>query len=245
MAKLVWDKSGERFYETGVDRGVLYVQDEEGAYPTGVAWNGLTAVNESPSGAEATALYADNIKYLNLLSAEEFSCTIEAYTYPAEFEACDGSASVSEGVTIGQQARKTFGLSYRTAVGNDIEGSDHGYKIHLVYGCFAAPSEKGYSTINDSPEAITFSWEVSTTPVNVTGFKPTATMVIDSRKVSEAALKAIEDALYGDDSAGAAKLPLPDEIVALVKSADASMMSVQSSQASNSKTTASTPKTQA
>jgi hypothetical protein len=165
MAKLVWDKSGERHFETGVNQGVLYPQDVAGAYPKGVAWNGLTAVTESPSGAEATAVYADNTKYLNLISAEDFGATIEAYTYPDEFGACDGSAELTAGVKAGQQGRKAFGLCYRTAIGNDIEGNDHGYKLHMIYGAMAAPSEKAYQTINDSPEAITFSWEVSTTPV--------------------------------------------------------------------------------
>ena len=172
MTKIVWDKTGERFYETGVSKGVLYVQSAEGTYPKGVAWNGLTAVTESPSGAEATPLYADDTKYLNLMSTEEFGATIEAYTYPDEFAQCDGSAELAAGVTIGQQPRKTFGMCYRTALGNDVDGNNHGYKLHIIYGALAAPSEKGYTTINDSPEAITFSWEVSTTPVNVTGFKP-------------------------------------------------------------------------
>ena len=214
MSKLVWDKTGERFYETGVKQGVLYVQ-EAGAYPMGVAWNGLTAVTESPSGAEATALYADDIKYLNLMSAEEFGATIEAYTYPKEFEACDGSAAIANGVSIGQQARKTFGLCYRTALGNDTDGSDYGYKLHLIYGAMAAPSEKAYATINDSPEAITFSWELTTTPVNVTGHKPTASITIDSTKADAEKLKALEDILYGTESEEA-RLPLPDEIAELM-----------------------------
>lgn len=216
MAKLVWDQSGQRFYETGVSNGVLYVQDESGAYPAGVAWNGLTAVTESPSGAEATPLYADDIKYLELLSAEEFGATIEAYTYPEEFEACDGSAEIASGVVIGQQARKAFGLCYKTVVGNDVKGNDLGYKIHLIYGCKAAPSEKAYQTINDSPEAITFSWEVTTTPVNVEGFKPTSTLVIDSTKVDAEKLAAIEAKLFGSASEEA-MLPLPDEIVDMMK----------------------------
>jgi len=215
MAKIVWDQTGERLYETGVKNGVLYVQ-EGGVYPKGVAWNGLTAVTESPSGAEATPLYADDIKYLNLMSTEEFGATIEAYTYPDEFAQCDGSASLADGVYIGQQARKTFGLCYRTVVGNDVDSNDHGYKLHLIYGALAAPSEKAYATINDSPEAITFSWEVTTTPVNVAGFKPTATVVIDSTKVDAAKLKALEDMLYGTESEEA-KLPLPDEIATLMK----------------------------
>lgn len=214
MSKIVWDQTGERLYETGVKYGVLYVQ-EAGAYPKGVAWNGLTAVTESPSGAEATPLYADDIKYLNLMSAEEFGATIEAYTYPPEFEVCDGSASIATGVSIGQQARKTFGMCYRTTVGNDVDGSDHGYKLHLIYGALAAPSEKAYATINDSPEAITFSWEVTTTPVNVTGHKPTASVVIDSTKVDEGKMAALEAVLYGTESEEA-RLPLPDEIVTLI-----------------------------
>ena len=218
MAKLVWDQSGQRFYETGVKMGVLYVQDSSGAYPKGVAWNGLTAVNEAPSGAEATPLYADDIKYLNLRSAEEFGATIEAYTYPEEFEACDGSAELAPGVKIGQQARNAFGLCYRTVVGNDIAGNDFGYKLHIIYGATAAPSEKAYATINDSPEAITFSWEVSCTPVEVAGFKPTASLVIDSTKVEKEKLAALEAKLYGDESTEA-MLPLPAEIAAIFKEA--------------------------
>lgn len=216
MAKLVFDESGKRFYETGVSKGVLYVQDASGAYPQGVAWNGLTAVNEAPSGAEATPLYADDIKYLELRSAEEFGATIEAYTYPDEFEACDGSAELAEGVVIGQQARKAFGLCYRTIVGNDVQGNDFGYKLHLIYGATAAPSEKAYATVNDSPEAVTFSWEVTCTPVEVEGFKPTATVVIDSRKVDPEKLAALEAKLYGDESTEA-QLPLPAEIAAMFK----------------------------
>ena len=215
MAKLVWDESGKRIYETGVRNGVLYLQDTQGAYTKGVAWNGLTAVTESPSGAEPTALYADDIKYLELFSAEEFGATIEAYTYPAEFEKCDGSASLGVGVTIGQQDRATFGLCYRTVLGNDVKGSEFGYKLHLIYGAKAKPSEKGYQTINDSPEAITFSWEVSTTPVNVAGFKPTACVTIDSTKIAPDKLTQIEALLYGGE-ATEAKLPLPDEIAAIV-----------------------------
>ena len=216
MAKLVWDEVGKRTYETGVDKGVLYVQDAEGAYGKGVAWNGLTAVNESPSGAEPTPLYADNIKYLELTSKEEYGATIEAYTYPDEFEACDGSAEIGEGVVIGQQSRKVFGLCYRTVKGNDVKNNDYGYKIHLVYGCKAKPAQKNYQTINDSPEAITFSWEVSTTPVEVEGFKATATVTIDSTKVTAEKLKAIEEALYGTESVEP-KLLLPNEILAIVK----------------------------
>ena len=214
MAKLVWDQSGDRIYETGVKNGVLYVQ-EGGAYPKGVAWNGLTAVTESPSGAEASPLYADDIKYLNLMSAEEFGATIEAYTYPDEFMACDGSASLVEGVYLGQQTRKTFGMCYRTVIGNDVDLNDHGYKLHLIYGALAAPSEKAYATINDSPEAITFSWEITTTPVNVNGFKPTASVTIDSTKVDKSKLEALEAVLYGSESEEA-RLPLPDEIATLM-----------------------------
>ena len=215
MPKIVWDKTGERFYETGVDRGVLYPQDNTGAYPEGVAWNGLTAVTESPSGAEPTPLYADNIKYLNLMSAEEFEATIEAYTYPDEFAACDGSAELTPGVRIGQQDRSAFGLSYRTLVGNDTDGESHGYKIHLIYGALAAPSDKGYQTINDTPDAITFSWSISTTPVPVEGFKPTASLEIDSRTVESAKLKALEDILYGTVE-GEARLPLPNEVLTIL-----------------------------
>lgn len=217
MAKLVWDKTGERLYEIGVKYGVLYVQ-EGTEYPKGVVWNGLTAVTESPSGAEATALYADDIKYLNLVSTEEFGATIEAYTYPEEFEACNGSVAADEGVYLGQQSRKTFGLCYRTAIGNDTDNTEHGYKLHLIYGALASPSEKAYTTINDSPEAITFSWEVTTTPVNVTGYKPTASITIDSTKVNAAKLAALEKILYGDDTEDStARLPLPDEVIATLK----------------------------
>ena len=219
MAKLVWDKSGERLYETGVKQGVLYVQDTAGTYPKGVAWNGLTAVTETPSGAEATALYADDIKYLNLVSAEELGGTIEAYMYPDEFAECDGSVALTPGMYIGQQDRKTFGLCYRTTLGNDTDSNNHGYKLHLIYGALAAPSEKAYATINDSPEAITFSWEVSTTPVSVTGFKPTSQITIDSTKVDKLKLTSLEDILYGKDGdEGAAtepRLPLPDEVATL------------------------------
>lgn len=211
MSKIVWDQTGERLYETGVKRGVLYVQDSGGTYPKGVAWNGLTAVTESPSGAEATPLYADDIKYLNLISTEELGGTIEAYTYPDEFAECDGSASIATGVYIGQQPRKTFGMCYTTTVGNDVDSNAHGYKLHLIYGALASPSEKAYSTINDSPEAITFSWEFSTTPVNVTGFKPAANIVIDSTKVTPEKLAALEKILYGDTEVEP-RLPLPDEV---------------------------------
>ena len=212
--KLSWDKSGERFYETGVKNGVLYVQNA-GAYPKGVAWNGLTAVTESPSGAEATPLYADDIKYLELTSEEEFGGTIEAYTYPDEFAECDGSAELAQGVKIGQQKRKAFGLVYKTTLGNDEEGNDHGYKLHLVYGCKAAPSEKAYATINDSPEAITFSWEFTTTPVAVAGHKPTAHIEIDSTKADPTCLTALEAKLFGTQSEDP-QLPLPDEVKTLM-----------------------------
>ena len=211
MSKIVWDQTGERLYETGVKQGVLYVQDTGGTYPKGVAWNGLTAVTESPSGAEATPLYADDIKYLNLISTEELGGTIEAYTYPDEFAECDGSASIATGVYIGQQPRKTFGMCYTTTVGNDVDSNAHGYKLHLIYGALASPSEKAYSTINDSPEAITFSWEFSTTPVNVTGFKPTANIVIDSTKATPEKLAALEKILYGDTDVEP-RLPLPNEV---------------------------------
>lgn len=216
MAKLVWDETGKRFYETGVKNGVLFVQETSGAYGKGVAWNGLTAVTESPSGAEATPLYADDIKYLELRSAEEFGATIEAYTYPEEFEACDGSASLGKGVTIGQQDRKPFGMCYKTVVGNDVARNALGYKLHIIYGATAAPSEKAYATINDSPEAITFSWEVTTTPVEVAGFKPTSTIVIDSTKADPVKLKALEDKLFGTESEEST-LPLPSEIAGMFK----------------------------
>lgn len=219
-----WDKTGEHLYETGVDRGVLYVMDANGAYPEGVAWNGLTGVTESPSGAEANAIYADNIKYLNLFSAEEFGATVEAYTYPDEFALCDGSAALGTGIMIGQQPRKTFGLCYRTVVGNDVAGESFGYKLHIIYGAMASPSEKAYQTINDSPEAITFSWELNTTPVNVAGHKPTATLVIDSTKTTSGKMTAIEQVLYGTPASGsaeavAARLPLPDEIASIMNAA--------------------------
>jgi hypothetical protein len=217
MPALTWDEIGERFYETGVDHGVLYIPDVSGEYATGVAWNGLTSVTETPSGAEPTAQYADNIKYLNLFSAEEFGCTIEAFTYPDEFAQFDGLATPEPGVTLGQQPRKTFGLSYRTRIGNDLEGDAHGYKIHLVYGCQASPSEKAYNTINDSPEAITFSWEVSTTPAPVTGHNPTSLIVIDSRTVDPTDLAAFELVLYGD-VATTASLPTPDEVITALAS---------------------------
>ena len=215
MSALIWDQDGQRLYETGVDRGVCYPMNDQGVYTPGVAWNGLSAVNEKPSGAEASAVYADNIKYLNLMSAEEFGAGIEAYTYPDEFAECDGSAEIATGVYIGQQPRKKFGLSYRTVLGNDVKSNEYGYKLHLVYGCMAQPSEKGYSTINDSPEAITFSWELTTTPVSVTGFKPTAIITIDSTKTTKAKLEALEAILYGGETANA-RLPLPDEVMTLM-----------------------------
>lgn len=221
--KLVWDKTGERYYETGVKQGVIYPQATGGTYLKGVAWNGLSAVTESPSGAEANPVYADDIKYLNLMSNEEFGATIEAYTYPDEFAQCDGSAEIATGVTIGQQTRKPFGLSYKTTLGNDTEGNDYGYKLHLIYGALAAPSEKAYATINDSPEAITFSWEVTTTPVSVSGFKPTAQLTIDSTKVDSKKLAALEEILYGKDATEPEggngvdpSLPLPDEVAELM-----------------------------
>ena len=219
MSKIVWDKTGEHFYETGVKKGVLYIPTA-GVYSKGVAWNGLTAVTESPSGAEATPLYADDIKYLNLLSAEEFGGTIEAYTYPDEFMECDGSASLAKGVYIGQQKRSTFGLCYRTVLGNDVDNNDYGYKLHLVYGALAAPSEKGYSSINDDPEAITLSWEFTTTPVTVAGHKPTASITIDSTKVDAEKLAALETILYASEEKEA-RLPLPDEIATLMGKAAA------------------------
>jgi hypothetical protein len=218
MPRLEWDKVGERFFETGVDRGVLYIPTDAGVYSTGVPWNGLTSVTETPSGAESSPQYADNIKYLNLISAEEFGATIEAFTYPAEFAQFDGSVVIGAGVSIGQQNRRVFGLSYRTRVGNDLVGTDLGYKLHLVYGCQAAPSERGYATINDSPEALAFSWELSTTPVSVTGYKPTSLITIDSTKVDAAALTTLEDALWGA-TAGTARLPLPDEVIAMFPAA--------------------------
>lgn len=212
---LVWDAAGKRFYETGVKKGVLYVQNSNGTYPKGVAWNGLTGVTESPSGAEANAIYADDMKYLNLYSAEEFGATIEAYTYPDEFAECDGSAELTTGVTIGQQNRKAFGMCYRTVLGNDVTGEDYGYKLHIIYGAMASPSEKAYATVNDSPEAITFSWEVTTTPVNVAGMKPTASLVIDSTKADLSKLSALEAILYGSENTDP-RLPLPDEIKTLM-----------------------------
>lgn len=214
MAALVWDLVGDRFYETGIDHGVLYIPDATGVYAEGVAWNGLVSVTESPTGAEATAQYADNIKYLNLISVEEFGATIEAFTYPPEWAEFDGLAVPDPGVFVGQQPRKMFGLSYRTKVGNDIEGDSYGYKLHLVYGAQASPSEKAYNTINDSPEAITFSWEISTTPAPVTGYAPTSLIVIDSGIVDPAKLTALEAELYG--GVASANLPSPDEVLAMM-----------------------------
>ena len=214
MAKIVWDEVGSRLFETGVKNGVLYVQNDEGGYDAGVPWNGLTAITESPSGAEETPLYADDIKYVVFYSAEEFGATIEAYTYPEEFEQCDGSASLAEGVIVGQQARKSFGLVYKTSVGNDIQGQDFGYKLHIIYGAKAAPSEKAYATVNDSPEAITFSWEVSTVQVNVEGFKPTSTVTIDSTRCDAEKLTQLENKLFGTEDEEPTLL-LPDEIKAI------------------------------
>lgn len=215
MSKLVWDQVGERFYETGVKNGVLYVQDSTGTYPAGVAWNGLISISENPSGAEASPLYADDIKYLNLISNEEFGATVEAYTYPDEFAQCDGSAALATGVMIGQQKRKTFGMVYKTTLGNDVDGNDYGYKLHLIYGATASPSEKGYSSINDSPEAITFSWELTTTPVEVPGYKPTSIITIDSTKADAEKLAELEAILFGGDDSEA-RLPLPSEIATLM-----------------------------
>lgn len=214
MTALTWDQVGERLYETGVDRGVLYIPNGSGVYDTGVAWNGLVAVTESPSGAEASPQYADNVKYLNLVSAEEFGGTIEAFTYPDEFGQCDGTAAPADGVLLGQQGRKTFGLAYRTKLGNDLDGVDYGYKLHLIYGALAAPSEKAYSTINDSPEAITFSWEISTTPVPVASYAPTSLIVVDSTVVDSADLTSLEEILYGSVGVDP-RLPLPDEVIGL------------------------------
>lgn len=225
LTPITWDDTGKRFYETGVDHGVLYVYDFDASkYQNGVAWNGLTAVTESPSGAEATALWADNIKYLNLMSAEEFGGTIEAYTYPDEFMACDGFTELGDpgsGIVVGQQDRKTFGMSYRTVLGNDTESNSYGYKLHLLYGCLASPSEKAYATISDSPEAITFSWEFTTTAINVPGMKATACLTIDSTKVDPTALQKIEDALYGTNvsttnTAESPYLPTPEEIIEMI-----------------------------
>ena len=215
MARIVWDNTGEKIYETGCDRGVLYVSNGEGGYKKGVAWNGLTSVTENPTGAESTALYADNIKYLNMLSSEDFGATIEAYTYPDEFMECDGSASVTPGVVIGQQNRTTFAICYRTLKGNDVAGTALGYKIHIIFNATASPSSKAYSTVNESPEAMTFSWEVSTTPVPVEGYKPTASIVIDSTKVDKGKLSQLEEKLYGG-SATEPTLPAISEIISML-----------------------------
>ena len=223
MPKLAWDQTGQRTYETGVDHGVLYLNDPakpDNPYSKAIVWNGLTAVTEAPSGAESNPQYADNMKYIDLVSAEEFKATVEAFTYPIEFAECDGTAFPAQGVAFGQQGRRQFGLCYRTKVGNDVEGQEYGYKLHLIYGCQAAPSEKGYKTINDSPEAITFSWELNTTPVGVkTGdYKPVASVTIDSRTLDPAKLKTLEDILFGTETLPA-RLPLPDEIIELTKTA--------------------------
>lgn len=215
MSKLVWDETGKRYYETGVKQGVLYPQGTNGAYTKGVAWSGLSAVTENPSGAESNPIYADDIKYIDLRSAEEFGATVEAYTYPDEFAECDGSAEIAPGVTIGQQTRKAFGLSYKTILGNDTEFNDHGYKLHIIYNATAAPSEKNYQSVNENPEAITFSWELTTTPIAVTGYKPTASLTIDSTKTTAAKMQAIEDILYGT-AQNEPRLPLPDEIITLM-----------------------------
>lgn len=212
---LVWDKTGERFYETGVRKGVLYVQDESGKYPKGVAWNGLTNMTVSPSGAEPTAMYADDIKYLNLMSAEELGGTIEAYSSPVEFDVCDGTVEAAKGVNVGQQARKTFGMVWQSIIGNDVKGENYGYKLHLVYGALASPSEKSYASLNDSPEVDPLSWEFTTTPVNVTGHKPTAYITIDSTKADPTKLAALEKKLFGDTAADA-QLPMPDEVIQMM-----------------------------
>ncbi len=228
MSKLIWDKTGERFYETGVDHGVLYPIQADGKYNKGVAWNGLSAVTESPSGAEPSPVYADNIKYLNIMSAEDFGGTIEAYTAPDEFAECDGSKAIAPGVFAGQQSRKLFGLAYRTLIGNDVESNDYGYKLHLVYGCLASVTEKGYNTVNDSPEPIAMSWEFSTTPVEISTeidgkkLKPTAILTFDSTKVDKAKMAALEEILYGKDASTEGgdgvepRLPLPDEIITIM-----------------------------
>lgn len=218
FAPLVWDETGKKLFETGVSNVALYPQDTTGVYGTGVAWNGVTNISESPSGAEATTLWANNGKYLNLYSVEEYASSIEAYTYPDEFAECDGSAEIAKGVSIGQQTRKSFGLAYKTLIGSDTDGNDHGYKLHLVYGCKAAPSERSHATVNDSPEALSFSWEISTTPVSVTGHKPTASVEIDSTKVNAEKLAAFEKILFGSAEA-AARLPLPDEVASLLAAA--------------------------
>lgn len=222
MSRIKWDLTGERFYETGVRNVVLFPMTTAGAYGAGVAWNGVTAISESPSGAESNPLYADDIKYLNLQSVEEYAASLEAYSYPDEFAPCNGSSTIAEGVSIGQQPRKGFGLCYRSAIGNDTDGNEHGYKLHFIYGCLAAPSEVAHNTINDSPEPATMSWEISTTPVTVANAKPTASLEIDSRKADPTLLAALEDIVYGKDGAtgteGEPRLPLPDEIATLMTS---------------------------
>lgn len=218
FAPLVWDETGKKLFETGVSNVALYPQDTTGVYGAGVAWNGVTNISESPSGAEATTLWANNGKYLNLYSVEEYASSIEAYTYPDEFAECDGSAEIVKGVSIGQQTRKSFGLAYKTLIGSDTDGNDHGYKLHLVYGCKAAPSERSHATVNDSPEALSFSWEISTTPVSVKDHKPTASVEIDSTKVDASKLAAFEKILFGSETA-AARLPLPDEVAELFTNA--------------------------
>lgn len=228
MTKIVWDKAGERFYETGVSKCVLYPQKNDGTYPNGVPWNGVTGITESPSGADANDLYADNIKYATLRSAETFACTLEAYTYPDEWAECDGSAEPADGVKIGQQTRKSFGLSYVTQIGNDTATSDDdGYLIHLIYSGTASPSERSYQTINDSPEAITFSWEIQTVAVNVEGYNPTSSIVINSLKADNTKLKQLEDILWGSESEEA-KLPSPDEVLSLFKKEDNDPIETQS-----------------
>lgn len=220
MARAVWDVTGEKLYETGVSNGMLYVVGGDGKYGKGVAWSGLSKVTEKPSGAEANAIYADNQKYLNLIAAEEFGATVEAYQYPDEFQECDGSKEIAPGVYAGQQDRKTFGMSYRTLIGSDTENTNHGYKVHIIYGALAAPSERAYGTVNNNPEAISFSWDVSTTPVNVPDSKPTAVLTIDSTKTTKEKMKALEDILYGTES-DEPKLPLPEEVIALMKDTSA------------------------
>lgn len=233
MTKLVWDKTGEHFYETGVDHCVLYIRNSNGSYDAGVAWNGITSISESPSGAEASAQYADNQKYLTLISAEEFGATVEAFTYPDEFDACNGEEELVTGVRIGQQKRATFGLAYRTKSGDDVNGQDKYYKLHLIYGATAAPSERQYSTVNESPEAMTFSWELSSNPETVTNYKPTSLITIDSRQVDPQTLTAIEDILFGSDSEDA-RLPLPDELISLLQpGADETMASLSKGDKSN------------
>ncbi len=227
MSRLVWDQTGDRLYETGVSQGVVYPQASNGSYPLGISWNGLTAVTEKPTGAEANPQYADNIKYLNLLSTEEFEATIEAFTYPEEFADCDGSVEVQVGMRIGQQKRKTFGMAYKTSLGNDVDGTEYGYKLHLIYGALASPSEKAYQTINDTPEAISLSWDVTTTPVEVNNYKPTASVTIDSTTVDATLLGTLEDILYGDVGVDP-RLPLPNEIATLLAGAAPSALALSS-----------------